>query len=154
MKILENEYCEISFLESVPCIKWLLKGSPNSGQFKENVFKGVEFFRKYKAENYDVSLIIDTCNFNPADIGKTDIAWVNEEIITALYFNNGIRHIAFIPPKSEKGKSIGLEFYEKTEQLHKIKIVSSFNEAVKWLDAEIRKSGEIGNYSVFFDDSY
>jgi len=150
MKLLENEYCEIDFLESVPCIKWQLRGAPNNDQFKEYVVDGMNFFRKYKIDNLDISLIIDIQDFEPIDILEIDIAWVNEEIMTLLYFNNGIKHIALIPPKSKKAQPISFEFYEKTEQLHRINIVNSFNEAVEWLEKEIKNSGEIGNYSIFF----
>jgi len=150
MKLYNNALCGIEYFETIPCLSWKLLGSPSNEEFKEFVLKGVAYFNKFKIENKGLSLIINIYGFSPENDKEIDIDWVNREIMTLLFLNNGIQLIALIPSQSDKAKRIEMEFFEKNEQLHRVKIADSFTDSVEWLREGAKLSDGFGSSYYLF----
>lgn len=151
MILIEEKGCYIRYIEDVPCLYWKV-GNVDNASFKKYVDNGVEYFREKKIANANLSIIIDLSEFAPTEI--VDINWVNEEIMTLLYIENGIKLIALIPPVGEdldQRMAVAHEFFEKTEQLHEIAMVESIEDATDWLTNESRRLERVGNYTMFED---
>jgi len=150
MKLYKDKFCEIEYYEEIPCINWKLAGSPSRGQFKNYVQDGIDHFNKYKETKEKLSFIINIRDFDPENEKEIDIDWVNEDIMTMLYFNRGIQNVALISSNFNNAKNIEKEFFDKTEQLHRIKIINSHSEALLWL-RDCNEQTDIGNYKIFFN---
>lgn len=149
MKLLNNEYCTITLESDTPCLLWKLKGKVRNDVFEEHVSIGLDLFRMFKEDYVNLSLIVDLFEFNPSE--EINIQWVNEEIMTLLYFNNGIKLISLIYPyEGEIAKRTAFEFFEKTEQLHRIEILDSIEQSKLWLQNNLRTIDQIGDTKVFF----
>lgn len=126
---------------------WKLFGNLKNNEFQICVSKGVDYFRSIKTEYPSTSIIIDLSGFHPQE--ELNLKWVNNEIITLLYMENGIKIIALIGSPTEEGKRLTDEFYEKTEQLHEIKIVNSVEEAKNWISDENQRSKSVGDFTMY-----
>jgi|GEM_PF-5243049 len=147
MEAYEDKNCKICFLKEVPCLYLKLSGHVENEQFRNYVNNGVRYFNEHKNECSNISIIIDASEFIPQK--DIDIAWVNDEVITLLYIKNGIKIIALIKSKYEEGQKIADEFFEKTEQLHEIKVVTDLDEAKSWIMDETQRSKHVGDYTLF-----
>jgi len=147
MRLLEDKNCIIDFLSDVPCIYWKIKGTVGNGEFLKNVHEGVRYFQEHKVEYANLNLIVDLQDFEPTE--SIDIDYVNEEIMTLLYIRNGIKQIGLVKPKSPLAKEIAHEFFEKTEQLHEIKVHDNFEDAKDWIMDDLQRDKAVGDYTMF-----
>lgn len=138
MLLFENDHGILSLDEQVPCLIVDLYGTFSRDDFRELVEQAVALFREQKMRLANLQLLIDTTELE--DMSLKEIQWVNSEIMTMLFLENGLKYVAFLKPVSRKGSPPIEEFLRIASHMHLFEIFQNKKDARSWL-IEMNKKG-------------
>jgi len=131
MLLFENDHGIISLDESVPCLVVDLFGAFSSDDFREIVEQSVAIFRRQKVNLVKLQLLIDTTDLEALSL--KEVQWVNSEIMTMLFLENGLKFIAFLKPVAKEGEGAINEFLRIASHMHLFEVFDDKKAARAWL---------------------
>jgi hypothetical protein len=97
-KFYEDEYALVSFVESIPCIKVRLQGTPHSSEHYQHVHNKVVEFVFSEIENYCRLHLLTDCS-KAGLVLEEDLEYYREQVIPAIE-RAGVRYHAVVLPES------------------------------------------------------
>lgn len=131
MLLFENNHSIVSLDEQVPCLVVDLFGAFSREDFREAVEQSVFYFRKQKRRFDKLQILIDTSDLE--ELSVKEVQWVNSEIMTMLFLENGLKFIAFLKPVSNESIRSIDEFLRIATHMHLFKVFDNKKDARSWL---------------------
>lgn len=138
----------ISYIESVPCIKWAATKEANYDFFKGSVEESKKMYQKEKVNHDRLKILIDLTYLSK--LNSEDLQWFNNEVMTELNYVDGVSDLAIVKPRDIMAHVYFNELQENNVQIHNVNAFDTNDEAMAWLKYESCKVPR-GGIDVFWD---